>query len=437
MKFLRILDNSKITPILLGIILLLHLGAFTYRTIIGPAETADSEGYFLCAKNAYEGNGFQYNIPGEPYQEEFVATRTPGYPAIILALGQSKVAVMGFQVLLSLTTIWLCILFLKKFNFSPLTQNILLLGFLFTPAQVIYATTLMSEIPFQFFLVNLFLSVILFIKTNKIKWLVFSVLALSIGFLIKPILYPFTFIFLIAGTIYLIRKWKLVCLPLPFIPFLVVIALASWNYTRTGAFEVSSIQATNLLNYNGKMILYQADGHERGDFVIDSLETEAVKITDFSERQNFRSRETRKIFLNHPFIAAFQFVKGCGSFFLDPGRFDWITYLGLENKNGFMFSTNDSKTGAILNIIRSTPLPIWVILLIVFIFNIVKLFLFGVYILKKSQTRYVKIILSTGILYILAITGSLGVSRYALPIVPLLLIGTALGAATLKNGENK
>ena len=369
----------------------------------------------------------------EPFQEEYVSTRTPGYPAIILALGQSRVAVMGLQVAISLTTIWLCLLFLKKFSNSALAHNVLLIGFLFNPSQILYSTTLMTEIPFQLFLISVFLSIILYIKTSKVQWIYISALALCIGFIIKPVLYPFSLIFMAVGIIYFVRKKNFIHIPITIVPLLVVLVFASWNYTRTGAFEVSSIQTTNFLNFNAKMVLYQAEGVERGDFVIGSLEQEANLIKNFPQRQKFRSEETRKIFLAHPFVAAFQYIKGCGAFLLDPGRYDWVTYWGIDNQNGFMFATGDSKADTIQGTVKSTPIAIWLILLIVFLFNIVELIFYGIFILKHPQLNYVKIILSVGILYILAVTGSLGVSRYALPIEPLLLIGVSLGATRFIN----
>ena len=432
MSFPRFLESGRLTLILACILVILHLGAFSYRVLVGANETVDSAEYLQCAQNASNGQGFQSNKDGETFSEEAVTRRPPGYPAIILAMGQSKNSTMGIQVILSLSTIGLCILALRRFTKGRMPINFLLTGFILTPSQVIYATSIMSEIPFQFFLTLGIVSAIFFFQDRSIKWIFISALAISIGFTIKPVLYPLAILFSIAGLAYAFWKKNFRIVPTILIPVACVFALASWNYARTQVFEVSSIQTTNLFDVNMKLVLYQAQGEERGDQIIDSLETEADKIKDYGARQQFRSQQSRKIFFEYPHIAIYQYAKGILLFFVDPGRFDFITYAGIENKQGLMNAFAAQDSGAIKKILSSMPLWLWGALIIVFLFNIVKIACFAKFLIMGKEGRPIKILLFCGIAYIALASGPLGVSRYALPVVPLILIGASLGSSLQK-----
>jgi len=417
-------------PLILACILVaLHLGAFSYRVVVGANETLDSAEYLQIAQNAANGQGFQANTIGDPFSEEAVSRRPPGYPLLILAMGQSKIAVMGLQILFSLATVGFCLFALWRLTKTWAPLNFLLAGFILTPSQVIYATSIMSEIPFQFFLTVGVVAAILFFEERSTKWIIVSAIAISIGFTVKPVLYPAAVLFSLAGLAYALRKRHLRYVPIVLIPAVCVIAMASWNYTRVQVFEVSSIQTTNMLDVNMKLVLYQAEGQERGDQIIDSLEEEIGKIQNYGTRQKFRSQQSKKIFLEHPITATYQFAKGVLLFFVDPGRFDFITYAGIENKQGLMNAFASQDSGVIQKILRSMPPWLWIVLVLVFSFNIVKIVYFARFLKRNAERKAVWIPLSCGIAYIALASGPLGVSRYALPAVPLILVGAALGTA--------
>lgn len=426
---LNLLSQKRLTYILLGLVIVLHLGAFCYRATIGPAETPDSTEYMLCAQNAANGLGFQANVPGEPFQEELVSRRPMGYPILIYLLGQSKTATIAIQTVFSLATILLCFAFLKRETNSTQALNLALAGFLATPAQVIYSTSMMSEIPFQFFLTATFISIYMFFNTRISLWAICSAIALSIGFLIKPVLFPFAFLYLIIGATYVIRSKRFKLIPIPLIPVIVIFAIAYHNYVLTNTFEVSSIKSQNLLDVNAALVLNQAIGSEEASETIDSLETVAEQIKDYSLRQKFRQDQAISIFMKYPFITAYQYGKGMLLFLMDPGRFDLATYFGLDTNKGFMYTMASQDKNAIAAVFSTMPIGLWVLLFIVFAFNIAKIALFIYFLRSKAVAISLKIVLSTGILYIMAVSGPLGVSRYALPVVPMLLIGAAIGFA--------
>ena len=423
----------RLTLVLACILITLHLGAFSYRAVIGANETLDSIEYLQIAQNAANGLGFNSNTEGDAFSEEAVSRRPPGYPTMILAMGQSKIALFGLQTLFSLGTIWLCFLFVRRFTNSSASINFLLAGFIFTPSQVIYATSIMSEIPFQFFLTAGILSAILFFEKNKLHWILLSALAFSIGFTIKPILYPVAILFSVVALAFIAQKKQFRIIPVAILPALCVLVMACWNYSRTQVFEVSSIQTTNMLDVNMKLVLYQADGQERGDFVIDSLEKEADKIKSYKERQQFRSQQSRQIFLEHPIIATYQFAKGVALFFLDPGRFDFITYAGIDNKQGLMNALAAQDSGVIKKILLSTPLWLWLILVCVLVFNVCKVVFYTKFLIQNKENLASKILLSCGIAYIAFASGPLGLCRYALPVAPLILTGASLAFAKKDN----
>ena len=420
--------------VLAGLLVALHLAAFSCRAVVGANTTPDSAEYLLCARNAAEGLGFQANSDDGPRSEEAVTRRPPGYPALLLAVGRSGTAAMALQVLLSLATVGLCLLFLKRSGGSPASACFLLAGFLFAPSQIVYATSIMSEIPFQFCLTAGFLAAILHFEDRaaggtSLKWISLSATAFCAGLLVKPVLYPAALLFSAAGLAVTARRREFRALPAVLAPALCVLALAGWNCSRTGAFEVSSIQTTNMLDVNMKMVLYQAEGAERAERTIDSLEAEAAAIADYPARQAFRAEQSRRILRGHPGIAVRQFAKGVVLFFLDPGRFDLVTYAGIDDGNGLMYALAARDSGAVGRILRAMPLWLWAVLAAVFAFNAARAALYAKFLLRTKGRAAAKVLLSCGIAYVALAGGPLGVSRYALPVVPLVLVGAALSFA--------
>ena len=72
------------------------------------------------------------------------------------------------------------------------------------------------------------------------------------------------------------------------------------------------------------------------------------------------------------------------------------------------------------------PPWLWGILITVFLFNLIKIASYIFFLAKVKGCLPAKILLSCGIVFIALATGPLGVSRYALPVVPLILIGGSL-----------
>jgi hypothetical protein len=360
--------------------------------------------------------------------------RPPLYPLFLWATGATsdhKWLSLLIQNLLSLLNIALAIrLFhFKVGSFKPSKFRfvVFLLACLFSVSQVIYANLIMAEILLQTVVMLLLHQVILVIKSNRSKNWVWSSLLVIAGFLTKPVFLFFAFLLPMFWVFIQFRKRSLnysglIGLIWVLTPLFVIHFYSIQNRWVTGLYHFSSISVINLLHYNTRYMLLNKYGTEKADSILDPL----MIIPGTRQAFVFNNSQIRERCINYINENKFFYFKihlgGMIRMMVDPGRFDVYQFFTLDKMEtpGLMEKsiTNIESIGSYL---KSQSLMLLLLLLSILIFNILKLFCFGCFLLSKNISLLFRLLLFNTIFYFVFLTGPLGASRFLVPVLPLLL----------------
>lgn len=420
------------------LIILLHALAFSYQLIHETPYLTDSKGYLQEAENIRTHFIFYCNSLSEPTDLRAFSMRPPLYPlflAIIKSVWNSDLFVLFCQNLLSFFNFWLIFKLLKP---TQLIQNqyiYLLLAILFFPAQALYANLIMAEILLQTLLVLFFYAAIQFIRSKHFKHFALVALWLSLAILTKPVMQFFALIYL-AGAIYFTFKEKQKKLLIAgILPLFVILAFSYRNYIQTGYFHFSSIKEINLLHYNMAFFLQKQHGLAYADSVEKAIETQAGLQPTFRKQQEYINQACTRILTKNlwPYL---QFhLKGVVHFFLDPGRFDLYTFLNLQSQNAEGLLTIFSSKGyaGVINYLRTQPILILFYLVLIFIFNAIRLVFFIRSCFLNTFSIGVRLLCLLLVCYIAFLTGPLGASRFLVPVFPVMLYAAVSGFPNFGN----
>ncbi|WOD44901.1 hypothetical protein [Hwangdonia lutea] len=209
----------------------------------------------------------------------------------------------------------------------------------------------------------------------------------------------------------------------------------NWNYQRTGSFEFSSIQNINLKNYNLYYFHTNKYGEEYALKVKSEITEQASRKTTYAEQQN----EIRKLSLSYIkqdwLSYVYMHIIGGIKMFIDPGRFDLYNFFEFKNTSevGFLKHYNISGFSGAINYFRTQPTLILILIPIVLLFNILKLIGFTLFWKNNYKTApkaYWFMLLI--IVYITALTGFIGASRFLVAVLPIYLLFAVLGFSRKK-----
>ncbi len=324
-----------------------------------------------------------------------------------------------------------------------------LLLLLLTPAQFIYSSRIMAEIPFQLILVGLAWCVYVYFgdygsgKSGQIRcvWL-FNLLLVS-GMATKPVLYPFVIITVPISMFLYIRTRQRALIIAALLPLLWIGIYSFRNEIRTGSPQYSSIQTANLVNYNLRYFLMVTEGFAAASQKVDSLYEVCEHTDTYREKNQCLQKGVRSVILDQPFRFANFHLKGILRYFLDPGRFDLMTFFHMEEHDSSGFLQHISRDGlkGALQFLRMQGWGLVIILGLIFLGKLMKMGGFLIYLLRGPGPRYdslfransahwpFRIFLMLMIGYLAVATGPLGASRFFLP-VELLVIGAAASGWT-------
>ena len=414
-----------------AIILLVHLLYFFYGVFRPPVSLPDA-GDYLNASHHLFGQGILYcGDLSEPIREELFTRRPPLYPILLViqTLTGSENLVFLFQIILSMLSI---IMVFRIFapdsrDQKPFFHVAALVLILATPAQFIYSSRIMAEIPFQLLIVLSVWSLFKHLKTQEKKYIWLFHLFLTLGMATKPVLYPFAAVSLVFSLyMFLVtrkRAWILaLCLPLIWIG-----GYRYWNYQRTGSTQYSSIQTANLINYNLRYFITSREGPAVAVTEVDRLYDRCAQTDSYREKNLCLEWGAREIIRTRMSEYILFHLKGSVRYFIDPGRFDLVTFFrtGQSNGPGFLDAVHKHGIrGAFRFLGQQGPGLIFVLVLIGF-FKLVKVTGFVYYLFRRQQPLHLRIFLFLLVGYMAVVTGPLGASRFLLP-VELLIIGGAV-----------
>jgi hypothetical protein len=389
----------------------------------------DSFGYLMQAENIKTYGTWYAENWNAPLLIDYFSIRPPLYAFInigLRAMWDNIFFVLLIQNILSVLNCWLVYKFVVNKLGGTNFQRMMYACLLFYPAQMMHANFVMTEILFQTFLLLLFLSTLSFIEYPNWKRSIVISILLSLCLLTKPVSLFLPFIvlgFMIYGIIKQKQKWIFVA------PFLLVAltfhVVCFQNEHATNYYHYSSIKSINHLKYNAKYTLINARGEQYADSVISVSLQQANGFDNYGERLQYMDAKATEIILEYPLAFARLYAKGVIAFFIDPGRFDIYHFFDIEEKHqaGLMHQIQINGLSAIIIYLKQAPVLILCLLAINFCWNILVLSALVYFLISKTIPFQFRSLIFVFVFYIAAATGPVGVSRYRVPVYPLMMIG--------------
>ncbi len=423
---------------ILFLLITIHAVYFAAACYFKGIYLVDSYGYLMQADNLKAYGTWYAEDWNAPLMVDYFSIRPPLYSWFTICLGwfsESIYLVLLVQNSLSILNCWLLYQFVAKKTGPSKQLNIAMIAcVLFYPAQMIHANFVMTEILFQTLLLCLFFAVSAFMEQPNRKQSSIISVVLSLCLLTKPIslFLPFLVLGLMAWSVFKYNQKWLLLAPLIVVAF-VFHGICKQNEHATGYYHYSSIKSINQLKYNARYTLVNAKGERHADSVIATVMQQANACENYGDRLKLMDAKATEIIVEHPKAFATLYIKGVAAFFLDPGRFDMYHFFNIEQKEtlGLMYEMQTKGLSAVIEYIKQAPVFVLLLLLLNFCWNgLVVCFLIG-FLIKASRSFSIRpevSLLLIFVFYIALATGPVGVSRYRVPIYPLLMIGVLCSA---------
>jgi hypothetical protein len=433
-------SSKRVLLFLSGIHLVYFLAACYFKGIL----LVDSYGYIMQADNIQTLGTWYAEDWNAPLLVDYFSIRPPFYAWCLIAfrsVSTNPYLLLFVQNGLSVLNCWLVYLFTQKyFGINKNMQRVFLLGLCCYPAQMIHANFVMTEIVFQTILLLLFFAVYKFCSKPNWKTSVMIAVLLSIGLLTKPVS---LFLPLIVGGI---MCWQIIRHRFSWVYLLVFVAvgmvysgICMQNKHATGYGHYSSIKSINQLKYNARYTLINAKGELFADSVIANCMTEADGIVNYGERLQWIDAQAFVVIKTYPIAFVKVYCKGILAFFMDPGRFDLYHFFAVEESGtlGLMHEVQTDGIAAIAAYLKRAPLLLLILLGINFCWNTIVFLACCYFFYSKKISPKLRLLIFVFSFYIAAATGPVGVSRYRVPIYPLLLIGVLATTSQFGTSENR
>ncbi len=386
-----------------------YLLFFVFRYISGIYFLSDSYDYLEIAKFTHSFSSFDYQNDVELF------TRRPFiYPLFLSPFVFLNTAVAIFlQTILSLLNVYLFFKILKHFEITINNKTTLFL--LLTPSVFIYSQLIMSEWLVMIFLNLLFLLLIQPFSSKNFAYI--QILTVLLAFT-KPVFYPFIYLNLLFFAFYFFNK-KIFSFWL-FLPVIFLQSYLSFNEKNTGYKHFSSIENHILVNYNIYYFKSSKIGKTQADKWLKSVYKDKRYINQSFKNQNIYLKETatNEIQKNYFEYTKYHFFTAIRGVF-DPGRFDLMTFFKKEDgKQGFLEVLNGNKPFS--HLLKNKYIYIYVLLLPIFLFNLIKLFYFSKAVLTQKQNYLFYYFLLLFIYYVI-VSGPINCSRYMMPFQMILI----------------
>jgi hypothetical protein len=407
----------------------------------------DSYGYLLQADNLVNHNAWYAEDWNMPILVDYFSIRPPFYAAFIAVCKwiHSSVWVLLFcQACLSIFNSILAYRFLLKqgVSFAQMPQVALALLMLY-PAQLIHSYFVMSEICFQTALILLFISTTQLLQKPTFTKAVHLFLLLAGILWIKPVAIVLTVVCLLL----LVVKWLRERFHLKlFLPFLFVVfsyhLICRHHQQVTGYYHYTSIGSINHLKYNARYTLIRAKGEQYADSTLAAIMNIANSKWNYQERLDWMNAQANKIIIAYPIDFMVVYGKGCVSFLVDPGRFDLYHFANIQTEGpGLMHEMQTSGWSAIPTYLNKAPIFIigWLLLALLTNTAVLLLLIIGFSQISRQPNQHNSWLLVALFFIggIMLATGPVGVSRYKVPLYPIITMVALFGYAQVSNRKKK
>jgi len=377
----------------------------------------DSHEYLLAGQNFWSNGHFYIYSFQEPFDFRGFTKRPPLYPLIISFFDSwNGLDILRFiQNGLSFFSVFFFYKSISNWNkrfqiFSRKHVWVVLITILLSTSQFIYSNLFMTEIWLQVFLM---LTLSLSLRKSH-SWLSFFFLIfLLCGLvLLKPIalFLPFLFVLFVRPNM----GYRSIFLFI--IPLILVVKISIGNQKKYGVLEYSSIAKINKVYYNTQLFI-----NDTTDKAWKILDRHPANKEDYAIWARQVNKFTSNLIEQNFFAYVWFHLKGFLPFFLDPGRYDFSTWLKLKNQTSLLKVLHTSGLKGTMETLFAS-FSWWLLLFFAVLFgNILKLFAWIYFLLSRSIELKNKILFLSIVLYFLVLTGPLGASRFALPLLPIFI----------------
>jgi hypothetical protein len=409
------------------ILIFLHLLFAGIGYTLHTNRTADSSEYLCQAENITKHLSFYCGDYLQIHKPEWYSLRPPGY-GLFLAILKVEWLVIAAQIALSMFSILLayraaCLIAGRKINVW-----LFLLPFTAFVPQFIYSGMVMSEMLLQICWMGVAWCGWMFHHTQRLSWIVFFQILLTLAMLIKPVVWLFpVFAFPMALWMVFYKGFPKQLLLTFMIPFGVIAAMFIRNDQYTGVAEYSSVSRKLLINYNVASLLTAQKGQSAAFAEIDSFQN-AVSLLPYEQKTKMVDGFVKDKIASAPFTYAMIHLKGMLRFFLDTGRWEWRRYFALDNSEW-----KGADTTGFESYMRQWTLSAILYQLYCLLLNMVLLTcLFRFAMMKAVDYRDRRLFIGM-ILYIALLTGPSASARFRIPVFPLQLIAWGVVLAGRKS----
>ncbi|MDI1255179.1 MAG: hypothetical protein PSV16_03680 [Flavobacterium sp.] len=397
---------------------------YIIRIVSGNFKLVDSDEYLYTADIIKNGQYFYRDLN---FEDAFLKTRRPFfYPLFLAAFGSfNLIAILFIQTLLGIFNAYLLLQLYKKLQGKLV--GYFTLFFIFSFSIFVYTQLIMSE--WLAMLLLTLLSLLLTSDFNKKRFFWIQIITALLAFT-KPVFFPIIYLNLFYFSVYFFKK-KNFSFSL-FIPAILLFLYLGFNNYRTSYTHFSSIENTNLIDYNLYYYKSSTESKPIADQWVRSVYDESQKYQDFKTRSEFikskASEEIRTHFISYSWYHFHTAVRGI----FDPGRFDLMTFFKKEDgRQGFLEILNSEKS--IKNIMKNEYFYIYLLLIPALIILLAKLFFSAFFVWKgKSNVNFLNFYLLILVLYYILITGPVNSSRLMMPFQGLFIVFATLGIQKMK-----
>jgi hypothetical protein len=427
-------------------LILVHGIFFAIALIYKRIYMGDSFEYVYQALNIKDHFWFYSGNPALPAEAEYLTIRPPLYSICLMLVYLFTVnnwVVIFLQNLLSIFNILYLRDTIRKVGYKRRYDYILMAFVMLYPSQFINANTIAPDILLQTCVVFYFRYFILLITEKKWRHAYWMSLALITGFLVKPVLYPFTLVhciiilLLAAYMRYGVKRSSLAAV----LPVCVLLLCIGINLQRTGKAHYSSNQAFNAIYY---YYFYFSDkeGVDKADVFLDAERSKIAAMPAFADRYDYANQRGMQL-LKDNFVPYMGYhIKHSARLLIDPGKAEWDMFTGsltlgrLYNskaQTGFYATMKrDGIAGLGAYISRN---PSFAPIMIVLFFNLLRLLGLLLFITNRRFSWRIRLFVFCFIGYFAITTGPIANPRYFIP-VSLIAIGCAtMGYQQLLSGR--
>jgi hypothetical protein len=427
------LSNSDLRFLLSLVVV--HAVFFVMALYYKRIYNGDSAEYIYMALNIKEHFWFYCGNPVLPVNPEYLTLRPLGYSllmATVYMFALNNWIILVLQNVLSIFNIWYLRQSLGLMGYRKRYDWLLMAFIILYPPQFINANTIAPDILLQTCVLIYFRQFIQLWQKKDWGHAFWMSAALIAGVLVKPVLYPFTYIhcFLI---LWIALRHKALLKPFfaAVMPILVVLCYGFWNYQRTGKLHYTSTQSFNAIFYHYRYYAHVA-GLDSATRFLENERKAMASIPVFKDRYDYANERGVQLMKDNFWPYLIFHTKFSLWIPLAPGKGDLDMFLG-KLTLGKLYSIKQPPS--LLHHIRKDGIkglqkyvyanPTFPIAGVVLFFNCIRLLGLVLFLFYRKLNIYIRLFVVMFIGYFIFTAGPIANTRYFVP-VSLIAMGAAV-----------